>query len=374
MIIFILTIFLIYLIWILFLIKGLFYSFEKTDRLPHFISVIIAAHNEAANLPALLESLQSQTFPQNKFEIIIVDDRSSDDSPKILNEWQQKLPNLRVIRIEETSLNMPAKKFALSLGIEKSRSEILLFTDADCRPAATWIEATLPCFTRETGIVVGFAPLQAQKNGFLQKFTAIESVFDNLVAKAGLAWQIPMTATGRNLAYRKSVYEKVNGFTPIAHSISGDDDLFLHLVRKKTSYKLAFADTPKSTVVSSPPMSWKHFFSQRIRHFSAGKYYNFPSKILYGLFYLSHTILLLLPVLLFFGKHSWLIAGLFVTKLLIDFTIFTTAQRKFKFDLPMNMMFFWEYFYPAEVWIIGILSFFLPIHWKENSSVESYDQ
>ena len=369
---FLVTVFLFYLAWSIFLLRRPFSHFQKTNTSSEFVSVIVAAHNEEINLPHLLESLQNQTYPLQKFEIILVDDRSTDASSKILLNWQKKMPNLRVLRVEKKISQMPAKKFALTQGIQHSKGRILFFTDADCIPSQTWISSTLSYFTPETGIVVGFAPLKANTKKLLPKLLEIESVFNSLVARSGISWNIPMTATGRNLAYRKSVFNQVNGFETIAHSISGDDDLFLHLVHEKTSFNMQYANTPQSNVISFPPTSWKHFFRQRVRHFSAGKYYNPLSQVIYAVFHASNSLLLISPIFLIWSNNISLIISLLFIKFCIDFSLLFSFGKTFKYKMSLQLLILWEYFYLAEVWIIGVLSHILPVTWKETQTIGTH--
>ncbi|NOY79191.1 MAG: glycosyltransferase [Calditrichaeota bacterium] len=369
---FLVIIFLMYTGWVLFLMRGQIAIFQTTQPNNPFVSVIVAAHNEESHLEALLASLQKQTYPAEQFEIILADDRSTDGTSRILKAWQKKLANLRVVRIDTLSARMPAKKFALTRGIQTSRGEILLFTDADCLPDSAWISTTLSYFTDDTGLVVGFAPLRAARKNLLSRLLEIESVYNSLVARAGLAWNIPMTATGRNLAYRKSVFNQVGGFEAISHSISGDDDLFLHLVHKQTRDKMVFANHPGSTVLSFPPSSWKHFFRQRMRHLSAGKYYNPLSQLLYGFFHLSNTLLLLSPIFLFWNKQVPLILALLLAKFSMDVFLLVTFQKSFKYKTSLYLLVFWEYFYLAEVWVIGILSRIFPVTWKEPQTPRAH--
>ncbi len=369
---FLAIIFLIYMGWYFFLLRGQFASFQKAEAPVTFISVIIAAHNEEKNLDQLLEHLRQQTYPPDRFEIILVDDRSTDKTRDILLNWQQRLTNLRVIRIEQPAVQMPAKKFALTQGILESRGDILLFTDADCLPVPGWISTILSYFSNDTAVVVGFSPLKATQHKLLPQLLEIESVFNNLIARAGLAWNIPMTATGRNLAYRKSVFNQVNGFKAIAHSISGDDDLFIHLVHRETPFKMQFASQPESTVVSFPPTSWKHFFQQKLRHFSAGKYYNPLSQVLYALFHISNTLLLLSPIFLFWWRQEPFIIALLLLKFSMDYFLLFSFQKSFKYTTSLRLLILWEYFYLAEVWVIGILSHILPVTWHEPQATSTH--
>ncbi|HHE37231.1 MAG TPA: glycosyltransferase, partial [Candidatus Cloacimonetes bacterium] len=197
----------------------LFLKQGKNNNLNKF-SIIIAARNEEKNLPQLLENLVDQNYPQDHYEIIVADDRSSDRTSLIVKEYIQKFPNLKLIRIKEETENLVGKKNALNNAIKKSEYEILAFTDADCLPTKNWLSEINKHFDDKTDFVTGYSPLiSKEKKINLLKNLERSSHFAVVAGSLGLNWKI--TCSARNMAYRKSIYDKMNGFSGIGNLRSG---------------------------------------------------------------------------------------------------------------------------------------------------------
>jgi biofilm PGA synthesis N-glycosyltransferase PgaC len=346
--------------------------FKKSDDWP-LVSVIVAARNEEATVGPLLENLLHQTYPE--YEVIVVNDRSTDRTKEIVGSFQQSHPNLRRIDIESTSTHMPAKKNALANGIAASKGEILCFTDADCLPPPGWIAGLVSAFDEGVGLVAGFSPYDASllKNQpktapslkrLLYRFIEYEE-FKGAVWSAGaIGLQKGWLCTGRSLAYRRSVYDQVGGFEKIKHSVSGDDDLFLQLVRRETSWKIRYVTDAQSFVPTPPPATIGAFIRQRTRHFSAGKYFPPSMKTFFFLFHAANLALLAGAVayLLFGGPTLPLL--LFGAKLIVDLLLFSFAAPIFH-QLRLGTFFlFGEILYVLYNTLIGPLGFLKPFEWK----------
>jgi cellulose synthase/poly-beta-1,6-N-acetylglucosamine synthase-like glycosyltransferase len=276
-----------------------------------FASVIVAARNEERHLPGLLAALLNQKYPD--FEIIVVNDRSTDDTPSLLSKYERAHPNIHRIDIVTASKEMPAKKHALAAGIAASRGEILLFTDADCLPPPGWIKALVGQFNDKVGIVAGYSPYRGPKTSvnslrvlllrLLHYFIEYEEFKGATWSAGSIGVDLGWLCTGRSLAYRKSIYNEVGGFEGIKQSVSGDDDLFMQLVRRNTRCGIRYVTSPDSFVPTFPPGSFQEFVSQRTRHFSAGKYFSWPMKLFFFTFHLANlSILLSLVVALLTGS------------------------------------------------------------------------
>jgi len=170
---------------------------------------------------------------------------------------------------------MPSKKHALAQGIAASKGEILMFTDADCLPLLLGSHARSG-IRENVGLVAGYSPtlepLSATARpsfmaNLLRNFIQYEE-FQRRDMVSGLHWlDRGWLCTGRSLAYRRAVYEEVGGFENIKHSVSGDDDLFLQMVRRNTSGKYDMSTSPGSFVPTYPPPTFGAFVRQRTRHF-----------------------------------------------------------------------------------------------------------
>ncbi len=246
------------------------------------VSVLIAARNEAENIGNLLEALAKQNYPGDKFEIIIIDDNSSDATVEIALEHSRKMHNLYVGPAGFRPLGLAPKKHALSVGIGKATGEIILATDADCVPQPEWISGMVKQFTPGVDAVAGYSPLQGA--GFAGAVSRFDSFVNAVVSAGSIGLGFPVTAVGRNFAYRKKIWENIGGFDGASKGASGDDDLLLQKIDKRKG-KTRFALDPQTFVKSKAKSSFNEWRRMKTRHISAGKRYRigliFFSAVLY---------------------------------------------------------------------------------------------
>ncbi len=362
---FVLTVsFLIYATLLTFLIAGVFRLPKKRWSKQVSVSVVIAARNEEKNIDLCAQAVLNQSYAQDKTEIIIVDDRSTDGTDEILNRLQRTKKQLHVIHIENGKSFKSPKKAALSLGIANATGDIIFTTDADCLPPKNWLKNTVNLFSHETGVVVGAAPFFEQKS-IWSKVLAFDNLSKAFVAAGAAGWNIGLTCTGRNLAYRKRVFKEINGFSEIEHSLSGDDDLFLQTVSKHTSWKINYSLNPETVVPSAAPPDLKSYIKQKRRHVSAGKYYGLSQKSAYFLFDLTNLLLFAGVVATLFTHGGWQASVfLFLGKLLFDFFALSLITNKLQKNHLLVYFPLWELFYVVSQTFIAPLGFFGKITWK----------
>lgn len=259
-----------------------------------FVSVVVAARDEADNIQNCLTALSVQDYPKDNVEFIIVDDRSEDNTPVLIQTFSQKDRRFKSITIRETPSHFASKKWALKTGIEASKGSIILTTDADCLPPAGWISSIIRYFDKKVGLVAGYAPLNAIEHPtFLQRLIQLDALALASVAAGSFGAGFPLTCSGRNLGYRRQVYEDIGGFESLSRFVSGDDDLLLHRIRKNTSWKMRYAADPDASVSSAPPSTLSAFFHQRTRHASKGFHYPLYLILsLIGVYLLNLTLIL----------------------------------------------------------------------------------
>jgi cellulose synthase/poly-beta-1,6-N-acetylglucosamine synthase-like glycosyltransferase len=288
------------------LLTGLYRLRKRNSAEKPLVSVIVAARNEEQNVERLLSALANQDYPE--FEIVIANDRSEDRTKSLVEAWQEKERRIRLLNITASAQGMPAKKNALSAAILASRGSILCFTDADCHPPPAWVSELVRQFEPSVGLVVGYSPYRGStapnQRSFvaevLSRFIRFEEFKAALWSAGSIGLKKGWLCTGRNLAYRKTVFDAVGGFEKIRMSISGDDDLFLQLVRRETNWEVTYVTSPESQVPTAPPQSFSQFIEQRKRHFSAAKHFPFSMKVFFALFHLTNLII--------FGAFiSWLV-------------------------------------------------------------------
>ena len=331
------------------------------------VSVVVAARNEAAVLDDCLRALTIQDYPA-RLEIIIVDDRSTDRTAAIVRKWQQTDPRISLLQVTRRHPGIAPKKYALTRGISEAAGEIILTTDADCCPAQSWVSAIVRHFLPQTGLVAGFSPLENPHESRFspRKLYALESLSLAAVSAGGIGLNKGLTCSGRNLAYRKQVFEEIGGFRQIAHLISGDDDLFLQLVAKSGRWKLNYAAVPDALVYSAPPERFRDFYHQRTRHASKSRHYHW--KLIAGLtlVYLFNLFILLIPIWGLLGWYAWFWIGLaaFVVKTAAEFFLLRTMARRVNKNDLMRWFVIAPLLHIPYVVVFGLLGVFKKFEWK----------
>lgn len=272
---------------------------QVTDSTPS-VSVIVAARNEADHISDCVRALQLQDYP-GPLEVVVVDDRSTDGTGALVESVigdlsSHRLFDLSVVYAPAITRFACPKKSALAAGIEASKGELLLFTDADCAPPATWVTAMVRHFGPDVGLVAGFAcvePLDQHRHRIL----AVDNLGVSALAQGSLGMGFPLSCTGRNLAYRRSLWDRVGGFDEIGHMISGDDVYFLRLVAARADCRrdcriVYCAD--EESVVTGParPMGLGQIIEQKLRHASKAGHYRGGARWLGMAVYGYHAALL----------------------------------------------------------------------------------
>ncbi len=352
-----------------FLYRGLFFLKPGKNNLKYFVSIVVAARNEESNIGNCIEALINQTYPSNRYEIIIVNDRSTDQTTAIVDRYRKDYKQIRLINVKDLPPGLSPKKQAIEKGIESAKGEIILTTDADCVPGAGWIEGMVDCFEPEIGLVAGFSPLEKNdKNTIFSKLLTLDSLALAAVAAGSFGLSKPLTCNGRNLAYRKATFQSVNGFKEIQNLISGDDDLFLHLVSKRTKWKVRYAVDNQTIVPSQVLSNFKQFAHQRIRHASKGRYYSTGLKLSLVLVYLFNLLLLvLMPVSLIISRLflTWLICWL--TKSFSEFRLVYRFAAIFNYKKALNLFPLAMLLHVPYVVIFGLWGQFGKFQWKEDT-------
>ena len=304
------------------------------------ISVIIAARNESHNLQENLRFILEQDY--SNFEVIVVNNNSTDDSYQVLSTLKKGYNHLEIIEFNNPDHVRQGKKLPLTLGIKAAKNEHLLLTDADCKPKSNqWIKKMARGF-KEKEIILGYGPY-IKTSGLLNSIIRFDTAWIGMnyfsFALNGFAYM----GVGRNLAYTKSAYQAVDGYKSHHMLASGDDDLFIQEASKKSSLGIEIdADTH---CFSPSKNTWSEWIHQKSRHFTTTPKYSFIKKLLLAtypitlvaawfsfvsLMILSNSVFICFIMILFY-TIKWWIQGKCLIKL---------NQRKFALFFP-----FWDLFY-----------------------------
>ncbi|WP_400076977.1 glycosyltransferase [Winogradskyella sp. R77965] len=266
------------------------------------ISIIICAKNEAENLKNNLPLILNQEY--SNFEIVLVNDSSSDNTLKIMKEFEAKHNNITVVDVKTNETFWGNKKYALTLGIKASKYDFLVFTDADCIPNSNkWLAHISGNFSNQKSIVLGYGAYSKKRFSFLNKLIRFETVLTALQYFSYSNLGMPYMGVGRNMAYRKELFFNNSGFNNHMSIKSGDDDLFINEVANKTNTSICF--TSDSFTVSEPKASFKAWILQKRRHISTAKYYKLKHKFFLGLFYTSQLLFWILGIVLILLGYNW---------------------------------------------------------------------
>lgn len=290
------------------------------------VSVIICAKNEAENLQKFLPSIISQAY--DDFEIVLINDASSDETLTVMKSFQKEHKNIKVVDVESVEVFWGNKKYALTLGIKASTHDYLLFTDADCQPLTNdWIAEMMSSFSEKKSIVIGYGAYKKQKLNFLNLAIRFETILTAIQYFSYAKLGMPYMAVGRNLAYKKDMFFKTNGFVSHMKVRSGDDDLFVNEVANKTNTAVCFSKN--SFTISEPETTLKQWFYQKRRHVSTSNHYKTGHKIALGLFYISQLLFWVLSIFLLAQWFQWkFVLALMLLRIGIQYLILGISAKK----------------------------------------------
>ena len=355
----------VYCLFIILFITGL-YRLKNTPRkssLSHYpnVSVVIAARNESKNLSKLLDDLASQDYPKNKLEIIVADDRSTDNTWKIITDFKNEYLNFRGLKITNKSNKMTPKKHALSEAISAARGSIVLSTDGDCRVPITWVSSMVTVLESNTGIVAGFSSVETENRLFhlFQQVDFLSLMSANAGAmEMGFSW----AGSGQNLAYQKSYFNQIDGFRPVAYEISGDDIYLIQSISRIGGG--SFNPDPSGAVTTLPVDSVWQFINQRIR-WASNSSKQYQSQIWFLVFLLSVFIVnvsLLLHLVL--GVFTLTFLFIWVLKILMEGIIIYLGSRMSKTPVSYTIFLLWSIIQIVYIPAMGLLGVAGKFSWK----------
>src|SRR3989338_4155726 len=354
------------------LTAGLF-RLRRRGQIPSVkVSVIVAARNEAGSVKGLLDALLHQSrLPE---EIVVVDDRSTDETFSIVTSYRAQFPVIVPIRVAEVPDGVSPKKHALSTGIAASSGDILFFTDADCQPPPGWIAGLLGMFDEYTGVVVGTylpslsPPNSTQQRGVLPAFVSYEKFKSTVLCAGSLGLGFPWMASGSSLAYRREVYDAVGGFTAFLESQSGDYDLFVQRVRRMTHWSVAFSGSVDTAVLTTAPANVTDFLRQRMRHFSAGRKYAKDVQIALVLYHASNLVATAGLFAYFLGLATVSALEAYAIKICADIILLAFGGHILERHRAWSLVIPMEFLYVLYTTLVGPLGVISRVAWKPGSS------
>ncbi|MDQ1266509.1 MAG: hypothetical protein QG635_1661 [Bacteroidota bacterium] len=298
---------------------------QKEQSENPYISIVVPARNEENNIAACIESISKNKYPSYKFEIIAVNDRSTDHTSEILSNLKQKYDNLKIIEISEeiAKKNLRGKPGALQAGIEAAKGDIVIMTDADCTVTPKWLETISENFNNpEIALVPSFTNVKG--NRIFDKLQAVEWIYMHTMAMGGAGLNIILGCFGNNLSVRKNNFINIGGYEKIKFSVTEDYALMNAIAQ--TGAKINYVCSPDSLVSTLPCGNIKEYLSQHHRWATGGIDLGWKA-----VFFVGSTVAVWLGLLLSIisGNINWFIT-IFSARLLGDFALISPSIIKLR--------------------------------------------
>ena len=348
-----------------------------TNHQSTFITVLIPARNEAENISCLLDALLAQSYPKELFEVIVINDHSTDNTAEIVGRYS----NFKLIFLKNFIAAGPInayKKKAIEIGIQQSRGELIVTTDADCYAPENWLQNIATFYeTNKPELIVMPVAINCSLNA-IEIFQALDFMTLQGITGASVQKKMHSMCNGANLAYTRKSFNAVNGFKGIDSIASGDDMLLMHKIALQYPKGIFYLKSTEVIVQTQPVHTIKEFFNQRIRWASkADKYEDKRIFWVLVLVYLFNLMMVILPVLSLVSARPYILAGGYWS--LIEYWFLLLAVKTFAelfFLYPVAIFFnkvklLWAFplaqpFHIIYTVIAGWLGKFGSYEWKER--------
>ncbi len=305
-----------------------------------YVSVIVPARNEEIHIADCIRSISANKYPNDKLEIIAVNDRSNDNTLNILQQLQNEIPNLKVVNIENESQkqNLQGKPGALQAGINHSQGDIIMFTDADCIVGEHWIETISSQYSdNNVGLVASFTNVLG--NRIFDKIQAIEWAYLHTMASAGVGLGQPLGCYGNNLSIRRSTYNAVGGYQNIQFSVT--EDLALLQAVHNSGSQVRYITHKDSDVDTYACKTFGEYLKQRHRWAVGGLALGWRAAI----FIISSALLILGVISTIIYWQPLYLAAIVFSRIFWDYWLigssFNILQKKeLKKWIPVGVLFF----------------------------------
>ncbi|MAT40015.1 MAG: hypothetical protein CL946_10475 [Ectothiorhodospiraceae bacterium] len=333
----------------------------STDERPT-VSVIVPMRDEERHVAQLVESLAAQQYPDDKYEILLIDDGSTDATSERATESIKGHPQFRIIQLGDEG---GSKKRAIQAGIHESTGEVILTTDADCRHTPGWIASMVAALGRENAVIAG-PVIVGDRETLFHRIQAMEFLSLMGVGAGFFGIGYPRLCNGANLCYRKSAYEAADGFAGNEHVSSGDDEFLMHKIVYREGGQAEFNHDQDAIVTTPPADAVGAFLQQRIRWASKGRHYEdkrFVSFLV--LLFVFEVFVAAMPLVAIFSPIAFFVTViLLMTKYSVDFMILTDSAILLKQPIRFGDFLLAELLHPFYLVSVSILGAVNGTTWK----------
>ncbi len=357
---------LLYLIISIILIIGVLKLKKRTiiiNQIP-YVSIIVPAKNEEKNIANCLDSLLAQDYPNDKYEIIAINDRSTDKTPDIIKHYKDNY-GIKSLNIEQNSSGLTGKQNAINEGLKLCKGEIIMNIDADCVAMPLWIRKTVSYFSSNVGLAIGFhGHFENSSNSVFADMQSLDMLFLMDSAGGSIGLKTPTGCAGSNLSYRKEIFGE-EGYKKLGFTVT-EDSLLVQSITKSSGWKTTVIYDKNTFVLTSAETSLKAFLSQRIRWtiggYTSGSLFLLP---LYAIFFYHLCLIMSIPLAFFIESLALPVLIAFIVKALIDFIRCWRICREFqRLDL-LKVFVLYELFMIFYSAVSSFMALFIrKINWK----------
>ncbi|MCG8607886.1 glycosyltransferase [bacterium] len=339
-------------------------NYQRTTKLPH-ISILVAVKNEDQTLRECISSLLRLDYPSEKLEVLLINDRSTDRTPRIIDEFLHKSKLIRRIDVAYSIPGLSGKANAIAQGMEHCVGDLILITDGDCRVPQSWAKVHASYYEHDVGLVGGFTLLDERHDAtsLFGKVQSLDWAYLLSIGSGAIGMQTPLSVLGNNFSFRRQAYEEVGGYRNMDFTIIEDFALMKTLLQK-TSWKVRYPIDAEMLVYSHPMSGLREFYHQRKRWSAGGKEVGLYGKFLMFIAVLVHILLPITPLVTTpFGVVASTLLVLSADFALLWRTTGLIGRRDLLFYFPI-----WEPFYFLyTVLFTPVLLLPTRVTWKEIS-------
>jgi glycosyltransferase involved in cell wall biosynthesis len=339
---------------------------NRNSKPKNTFSIIIPFRNEAENLPVLLHSFSQINYPKILFEIILVNDCSSDNYKSIIEVFRTENSNINCTLINNSNVTNSPKKDAIAKAVKISKFDWIVTTDADCIVPKNWLKLFNQTIKNENALFIA-APVKFKSEAtFLHHFQNLNfiSLLGSTIGSFGI--KKPILCNGANLCYNKSTFLELNGFKGNEVIASGDDIFLLEKVTQKYPKNVSYLKANEAIVETISEKNWKLFFNQQLRWASkTTTYNNWFSKLVGLIVFIENLLVIVLGISTLFILEYWkCFLVVFLVKVLVDFILIFKTTKFFKNKKSLNYYLIISVLYPFFIVFIALASLFKNYQWK----------
>ncbi|MBU0713349.1 glycosyltransferase [bacterium] len=362
---------LIYMVFIVFFFCGLRKVRLNKDLSAEYpqIAIVVAARNEENNIRRTVKSLAAQNYPADRYDIIVVNDRSSDTTGVILQDLQKTITNLKIITITECPPDVSPKKHALIQAVKTTRHRFILTTDADCVHDPNWASSYVGLIEDGLGVATGITVfrLDEYRSGFerfWQNLQNIEYMSHQIVLAGAIGHNVGFSANGNNMLFNRQLYDDYEHEALQKKVISGDDFFIIQTAEKK-HYRLKFNLHPAGMVQTPPQRTLRDLINQRARWSSKIGKASAPVLLFSVSTFFYYLGLSAYPFLLIFFPGFWLaFVVLFGIKFFCDTLYIVYGYKKFGQKLNPLYYIFMGLIHAPFIVIVAVIGSLFGFTWK----------